>query len=34
MESAGEQFDAFVANYHLFAAGEPLEGIVDLALGY
>ncbi len=27
-------FDTFITNYHLFTAGEPLDGIVDLALGY
>ena len=32
--SGHSMFDTFITNYHLFAAGEPLEGIVDLALGY
>lgn len=32
--SAHSMFDAFIANYHLFAAGEPLEGTVDLESGY
>ena len=32
--SGHSMFDTFIANYQLFAAGEPLEGIVDLALGY
>lgn len=32
--SGHSMFDTFIANYHLFTAGEPLEGIVDLALGY
>jgi len=32
--SGGSMFDTFVSNYHRFTAGEPLEGIVDLDLGY
>ncbi|MCY3851547.1 MAG: hypothetical protein OXF75_12250 [Acidimicrobiaceae bacterium] len=32
--SGNSMFDTFVANYHRFTAGEPLEGIVDLDLGY
>ncbi len=32
--SGHSMFDTFIANYHRLTAGEPLDGIVDLALGY
>lgn len=32
--SRSSMTDAFVANYHRFVAGEPLEGVVDRTAGY
>ena len=33
-KSGHSMFDTFIANFHHFTAGEPLEGIVDQDLGY